>query len=202
MWYCQNYTYKKSPFRNGCNMYVLHQLSPFWSSTKWSSIGDNVALATWSSAEYFVGIITGSIPPCRMLVLQWIPKFRSEAPPNEGTTGISNSRSSYFYSLKDFSRITDAFPRSRATSPETSRGSKGSRNSQKKYIPMKPWNMEANRAFSQDSGRESILPPHSVSRAKPETGILKTVDVRVRTCGDDGSFATDESAQRWWKARK
>lgn len=157
---------------------------------------DNVALAIWSSAEYFVGIIAGSIPPCRMLVLQWIPKFRGEAPPNEGTTGISNPRSSYFYSLKHFSRITNAFSRGRATVPETSRGWKGSRNSQKNYIPMRPWNVEANRAFSQDSGRESILPFHSVSRANPETGILKTVDVRVGACGSDGSLATDESAQR------
>ena len=61
---------------------------------------------------------------------------------------------------------------------------------------MKPWNMEANRALSQDSGRENILPLHSVSRANAETGILKTVDVRVGTSEDDGSLASDEFAQR------
>lgn len=66
---------------------------------------------------------------------------------------------------------------------------------------MKPWNMEANRALSQDSGRESILPLHSVSGANPETGILKTVDVRVGSSGDDGSLAADKFAPRQWKAR-
>ena len=61
---------------------------------------------------------------------------------------------------------------------------------------MKPWNMKANRALSQDSGRESILPLHSVSGANPDTGIWKTVDVRVGNSGDDGSLATDNFVQR------
>ena len=61
---------------------------------------------------------------------------------------------------------------------------------------MKPWNLEANRTLSEDSGRESILPLHSVFRANPETGILKTVDVRVGTSGDDGSLAADQFAPR------
>ena len=58
---------------------------------------------------------------------------------------------------------------------------------------MKPWNMKANRTLSQDSGRESILPLH---RANPDTGIWKTVDVRVGTSGDDGNLATDSFVQR------
>ena len=61
---------------------------------------------------------------------------------------------------------------------------------------MKPWNMKANRALSQDSGRESILPLHSVSGANPDTGIWKTVDVKVGNSGDDGSLATDNFVQR------
>ena len=61
---------------------------------------------------------------------------------------------------------------------------------------MKPWNMESNRALSQDSGRESILPLHSVSGANPDTGILKTVDVRVGNSGDDDSPATNNFVQR------
>ena len=161
------------------------------------SLGDNVALATWSSAEYFVGIIAGSIPPCRVLVLQTVHRFRGETLPNAKTSSASSSRSGHFYSLKNFSRVTNAFAWSRATTgPDTSRGSRGSRNLRKTYIPMQPWNMDANRALSQDSGRESILPLHSVSRGNPETGILKTVDVRVGTSGDDRSLATDVFAQR------
>ena len=61
---------------------------------------------------------------------------------------------------------------------------------------MKPWNMNANRALSQDSGRESILPSHSVSNENPETGIWKTVDVRVGAFGDEGSDAADKFVQR------
>ncbi len=77
-----------------------------------------------------------------------------------------------------------------------SRGSRGSRGLQKNHIPMKIWNMRANRALSQDSGRESMLPLHTGSGANPEAGIWKTVDVRVGTSGDDGGLATDESEQR------
>ena len=153
-------------------------------------------MAIWTSAEYYVGIIAGSIPPCRALVLQTVHKFTAKATTNEKTTGVSSSRSSYFYSLRNFSKITNAFSRSRATDPETSRGSRGSRSLQKNYIPMKPWNMNANRALSQDSGRESILPSHSVSNENPETGIWKTVDVRVGAFGDEGSDAADKFVQR------
>ena len=63
---------------------------------------------------------------------------------------------------------------------------------------MKTWNMKANRALSQDSVRESILPQHSVSGANPDTGIWKTVDVRVGTSGDDDSLATDTLARPEW----
>ena len=61
---------------------------------------------------------------------------------------------------------------------------------------MKPWDMKANRALSQDSGSESILPLQNVSEANPDTRIWKTVDVRVGTSGDDGNLATDKFAQR------
>ena len=133
-------------------------------------------MAIWSSAEYYVGIIVGSIPPCRALVLQTVHNFRDKASRNEKTTGVSSPRSGYFYSLQNSSR--------------------GSRSLQKNHIPMRPWNVKANRALSQDSGRESILPLHSVSGANPDTGIWKTVDVRVGTSEDDGSLATDKFEQR------
>ena len=77
-----------------------------------------------------------------------------------------------------------------------SRGSRGSRGLRKNHIPMKRWDMKANRALSQDSGRESILPLQNVSGANPDTGIWKTVDVRVGTSGDDGNLATERFAQR------
>lgn len=153
-------------------------------------------MAIWSSAEYYVGIIAGSIPPCRALVLQTVNKFRGKASPSERITGVSSPRSGYFYSPQKFSSVTNALFRSRAPSPETSRGSRGSRSLRKNHIPMKPWNMKANRALSQDSGRESILPVHSVSGANPDTGIWKTVDVKVGNSGDDGSLATDNFVQR------
>ena len=77
-----------------------------------------------------------------------------------------------------------------------SRGSRGSRSLPKNHIPLKPWNMKASRALSQDSGRESILPLHGVPGANPDTGIWKTVDVKVGTSGEDGNLATDKFAQR------
>lgn len=142
-------------------------------------------MAIWSSAEYYVGIIAGSIPPCRALVLQTVHKFRGKASISE-TTGVSSLRSGYFSLLQKLSNITNALSWSRAPSPEMSRGSRGSRSLKKNHIPMKPWNMKANRAPSQDSARESILPLHGVSGANPDPGVWKTVHVRVGTSGDDG----------------
>ena len=153
-------------------------------------------MAIWSSAEYYVGIIAGSIPPCRALVLQTVNKFRGKASSSETTSGVSSHRSSYFYSLQKLSNVINALPWSQAPSPEMSRGSRGSRSLRKDHIPMKSWDMRANRALSQDSGRESILPLHSVSGANPDTGIWKTVDIRVGTSGDEGNLATDRFVQR------
>lgn len=136
-------------------------------------------MAIWSSAEYYVGIIAGSIPPCRALVLQTVHKFRSKASSSETTIGASSShRSGYSHSLQTLSNIITALSYRRAPSPELSRGSGSLR---KDHILMKPWNMKANRAPSQDSARESILPLHSVSGTTPDTKIWKTVHVTVGT---------------------
>lgn len=56
--------------------------------------------------------------------------------------------------------------------------------------------MEANRAISQDSGRECILPLHHLPRADLESGILKTVVVRVGTAEDDSGPAASDFAHR------
>lgn len=156
----------------------------------------NCNLSVWTSAEFSVGIIAGSIPPCRTFVLQAVHKFTGEAPPSGDAYGVPNSRrSGYLYPFKSLARITNRYSWSRA-SPEVSGGSKGSKISQKKYIPLKPWNMEANRAVSHDSGRESMLPLHSMPKANLESGILKTVDVRVRTGEVDSGPAADDFAHR------
>ena len=57
---------------------------------------------------------------------------------------------------------------------------------------MKPWKLEANRAVSQDSGRESILPLHNTQSANLEAGILKTVDVNIGTSEDDIGLAANK----------
>ena len=157
-------------------------------------------LAIWSSAEYFVGIIAGSIPPCRAFVLQMANKIQGKTSSNEESTGVMSPRSGYFYLLPNFSRISNAFSRNREQlSSETSRGPGGSKSFQKDHTAMEPWNvLKVERALSQDSGRESILPRHSMSGtgANPDTGIWKTVDIRVGTSGDDGGLKNDNSVQR------
>lgn len=112
-------------------------------------------------------------------------KFRGQAPPNENTIGVP--RSGHSYLLKSLSKITNALSWSRTrASPEVSGDSKNSKNSQKRYVAMKPWNKELNRPVSQDSSREQILPLHNMPSASLKTGILKTVDVDVGN-GEDGS---------------
>lgn len=154
--------------------------------------GNGVALGEWTFAESSVGIIAGSIPPCRAFVLQTLRKFRGEASPNGNTIVVPNFRSGRSYLLKSLSRVTNALFRSRA-SPKASGVSKGSKNSQKQYTSTNPWNRETIRAASQDSERESILLLHTARNASLETGIMKTVDVRVGTGEDDIGLATNES---------
>ena len=148
----------------------------------------------WSSAEYFVGIIAGSIPPCRSLFLQTVQKFirANTSPPSNkemsATAGaLSNPRSGsslFFYSLKTLSSSIHNAPFSRSRAPGSGISS-GSRRLQKHHIPMKVWNVETKRSRSQDSGRENILPLHG-GTSPDSAGIWKTVDVRVgTTSGDD-----------------
>lgn len=152
-------------------------------------------LALWSHAEYTLGIIAGSIPPCRSLVLQIVRKVRGEAPPSEDIYGVPKSPSGRYYTPKSLARITNGFSRSRA-SPGASESSRGSKNLQKSYTPLRPWNREANRTVSHDSGRESILPLHNLPKSNLKSGILKTVDVRVkRTTEDDSGQEANHSVQ-------
>ena len=154
-------------------------------------------MGSWTTAEFCVGIIAGSIPPCRVLVVQILRKLRGEAPPNENTIGVPNTRSGHSSLLKSLSKITNAFSWNRTrASPEASGDSKGSKNSQKRYIPMKPWNKELNRPVSQDSSREQILPLHNMPSASLKTGILKTVDVDVGNGEDSSDFAANGLGQQ------
>lgn len=134
---------------------------------------DGVSLLIWSTAEYCVGIIAGSVPPCRALVLQMIREFKSKAPPNVNTVGFQNSRSGHSSLLKRLPKVANPFSRSRArASPEWSGELKDSKTFQR-YIPMKPWNRKHNRSVSQDSSRDNILPLHTMPSARSKTGILK-----------------------------
>ena len=138
-------------------------------------------------AEYCVGIIAGSVPPCRALVIQMIHQFRGEAPARKNTVGVPNTRFRHSSLHECLSKITIVFSWSRArANPKASGELKNSKNL---YIPMKPWNRKHNRFFRQDSGRENILPLHTMPSARLKTGILKTVDVNVGT-GETGSGGT------------
>ena len=148
-------------------------------------------MGNWTFAEYSVGVIAGSIPPSRALVVQILRKMRGEAVPNKNMLGVPKPRSGHGYVLKRFSRIPDASSQIRGT-PEVSTHSKGSKNTTKRCQPMKPWEREAIRAVSQDSGRESILPLHNMQSASSNEGISGTVDVHVDTCRADSSLAINE----------
>ena len=165
--------------------------------SQWYTIGKFITLGSWTFAEFSVAMIAGSIPPCRVFVLQIIYNLRGDAASNEDMS--PNSRSGHSFPLKSLSRITTAVSRSRA-SAEAPRVSKGPKRSQKKYVSAKRWSREANRPVSQESGRESILPLHSVPEPSLETGVLRTVDVEVGTserAGEDarGVVAKDFTRQ-------
>ena len=118
-----------------------------------------------------------------------VHKFGSKTPPKVTFVGVPNTRSGRSSLLKDSSKINHTFSWSRA---RTSSGASGELKDSKRiqrYVTKKPWNMKHNRSDSQDSGRENILPLHTIPSARLETGILKTVDVNVGT-GETGSGGT------------
>ena len=151
--------------------------------------GSVVPLMLWTMAEYCVGIIAGSVPPCRALVMQMIHEFRSKAPPNVNTAGFQNSRSGHSFLLKSLRKIASPVSRSRARAGrEVSWELKDSKIFHR-YSIMKLWNRKHDRSISQDRSRDNILPLHTMPSARSKTGILKTVDVNVDT-GEAGSGVT------------
>ena len=110
-----------------------------------------------------------------------IREFRSKAPPNVNTAGSQHSHSGLSSLLKKLLKIANPFSRSRTRArPEVSGELKDSKIFQR-YSLLKPWNRKPDRSVSQDSGRENILPLHTMPSARLKTGILKTVDFNVGT---------------------
>ena len=140
----------------------------------------------WSIAEFCVGIIAGSVPPCRALVMQMIHEYRSKAPPNVNTAGFQNPRFGHSCLPKILPKIANPFSRSRTRAPPDVSGEFKDSKIFQRYSLMEPWNRKHNRSVSQESGREHILPLHTIPKARLKTGILKTVDVNVGT-GETGS---------------
>ena len=116
-------------------------------------------MGSWTFAEFSVGIIAGSIPPCRAFVLQTLHNFRGEAPSNDNMIDTPNSRFGHSFPLNSFSRIVNASSRSQVDTGAPGR------------FPARVWNREANRAASQESGRESILPLHNALKPSSEVGF-------------------------------
>ena len=116
-------------------------------------------MGCWTFAEFSVGIIAGSIPPCRAFVLQTLYKFSGETLSNDNIIDTPKSRFGHSFPLNNFSRITDASSRSQVDTGAPGR------------FPAKVWNRAANRAASQESGGESILPLHNVHKPNSEIGF-------------------------------
>ena len=152
-------------------------------------------MGIWSFAELSVAVIAGSIPPCRALAVQTLCKMRGEVVPNKNTPVVPKARSRHGYLLKRFSNIPDALSRIRGI-PEASTDSNGSRGTLKRYQPTTSWERETNRAASQESGRDSILPLYSMQSPSSEEGIPRTFDVNVDTRGADDSLGVNELGQQ------
>ncbi|MCJ1233939.1 hypothetical protein MMC14_001897 [Varicellaria rhodocarpa] len=71
---------------------------------------DIIPLAEWGFAEVFLGIIFGSIPPCRALLLRIMAKWRGKSVPDEeNTLGARAPKSGRTYLFSTLSRISKPF---------------------------------------------------------------------------------------------
>ena len=119
-----------------------------------------------------MGIVTGSLPACRVFVLKLIAEMRSRTRPSEDTMSVPNHGSG-----SGWSRIL------RSLSPG-SRGSRGSGNKGSRIDSIK-MTRQANPSAEEweSAGRNSegsILPLHT-STTNTDDRIVKTVDVRVES---------------------
>ena len=120
--------------------------------------------------------------------------MRGEVDPNKNAPVVPKPRPGRGYLLKRFSRISDAFSRIRGI-PEVLTSSKGSKSTPKSYQATRPWQREANRATSQDSDRDTILPLHNMQNASFNEEVPKTFDLHVDTREADSSLAVNELGQ-------
>ena len=83
-----------------------------------------MVLSDWTCAELYIGIIVGSIPPCRVLFLKIWASAKSKPGPAENTIGQPNSSGSgRSIILDNLSRVGRALTRSRTSPTGSTKGS-------------------------------------------------------------------------------
>ena len=147
--------------------------------------GDLVSLADWTIAEYSIGIVVGSVPPCRTLFLQIASIFGIGKPRDRNTTSLQTSTSDSNLLTRFISNVSTVFSRSK---PPPS-------NTKEQFSISKHWGNRNRRRNSLES-EGSILPLRNVAvPSKAEAGIIKTVDFQVIGSFSDDRHPTGENTE-------
>lgn len=114
--------------------------------------GTIVPLGIWTNAEFRIGIIAGSLPPCRILYLRTLSRIRGDKPHDrENTWGVGSSRSSRSYFVRNISKFNKSFSRKRSNPASSSKSHRPSQRSS--------WNIKRTMDSKRDNGSDrSILP--------------------------------------------
>ena len=76
--------------------------------------GDLATLQIWSYAEISIGIVCGSLPPCRTFLRNLGSKLRKTIYPHENTTSIPGSASTRSFLRKSLSKLSIVSSRSQS----------------------------------------------------------------------------------------
>lgn len=117
-------------------------------------------LALWADSELRIGVIVGSIPPCRSFVMEKISQIRTK------TRSFSSGRSERPSIL---SKVTSFLSKSSAGTPEVSQGSYNSKTSRKQA------------EWVDEGTRNSSIVPLTELPEDTSGRIVKTVGYQVHT---------------------
>ena len=123
-----------------------------------------IPIGLWTEAEFYIGIITGSLPACRGLFLRLVAKARSQPPPATEDTFGRRFGSGRSYMLQSLSRVGRLLTGSRRSPTDSIRLPESSNDASVRW-------RDARKMESQSSDVES---------ARQDGGITKTVTMQLQ----------------------
>lgn len=132
-----------------------------------------IPLDIWTNAEFHIGIIAGSLPPCRVLYLRFVSRFRDRRLQRGANfSGGQSSRSGYSHILYLLSRVKGSFAKTPSNTPGSS--------TSYRLDETRGWLGKRTAGPSRDTESDrSVLPLHHTMDHSSNIDIMKTVEIAV-----------------------